>query len=128
VSTWREERRPAAEVEPRKIGEYLDETTRGMGVPKAGILAVVFSKWSELVGQEIASHAEPRALRDGVLTVVVDQPAWAAQLGYLAADLVAKIAVFTGSSEVEKVEFRVAAGGISGSREKSSGRAARGPD
>ncbi len=128
MSTWRDERRPATEIEPCKVGEYLDKTTRGMGVPKAGILAVVFSKWPELVGQEIASHAEPRTLRDGVLTVVVDQPAWAAQLGYLASDLVAKIAVFTGSSEVEKVEFRVAAGGISGSREKSSRRAARGPD
>ena len=128
MSTWRDERRPATEIEPCKVGEYLDKTTRGMGVPKAGILAVVFSIWPELVGQEIASHAEPRTLRDGVLTVVVDQPAWAAQLGYLASDLVAKIAVFTGSSEVEKVEFRVAAGGISGSREKSSRRAARGPD
>lgn len=119
MSTWRDERRPSVEIEPRKVGECLDRATRGLGVPKAGTLGVVFSKWVELVGPEIASHAEPRSLRDGVLTVVVDQPAWAAQLRYLGSDLVAKIASFTASSEVTKVEFRVVAGGSSGSREKS---------
>jgi predicted nucleic acid-binding Zn ribbon protein len=99
-----------------------------MGVPKAGTLAVVFSKWLDMVGPEIASHAEPRSLRDGVLTVAVDQPAWAVQLRYLGSDLLAKIAAFAGSSEVVRVEFRVVAGGISEPREKSSGRGSRGPD
>jgi predicted nucleic acid-binding Zn ribbon protein len=110
------------------VGACLDQVTRGMGVPKAGTLGAVFSKWADLVGPEIASHAEPKSLRDGVLTVLVDQPAWAAQLGYLGSDLVTKIAAFTGSSDVERVEFRVAAGGNSGSRGKSSGRGSRSPD
>ena len=127
MSTWRDERRPPLEVEPRRVGECLDRATRGLGVPKAEMLGAVFAKWVELVGPEIASHAEPRSLREGILTVVVDQPAWAAQLRYLASDLVTKIASFTGSSEVGKVEFRVVAGGISGSREKSSERGSRSP-
>jgi predicted nucleic acid-binding Zn ribbon protein len=128
VSTWRDERRPAVEADPRRVGEYLDPAARGLGVPKAGILGIVFSKWADLVGPEIAAHAEPGSLRDGVLTVVVDQPAWAAQLRYLGSDLVAKIAEFAGSSEVSKVEFRVAPAGSSGSREKSPGRGFRDPD
>ena len=128
MSTWREERPRSLEIEPRRVGEHLDSATRGLGVPKAGILALVFSKWAELVGPDIAAHAEPRSLRDGVLLVVVDQPAWAAQLRYLGADLVAKIAAFAGSSEVVTVEFRVVAGGLSEPREKSSRRGSRDPD
>ena len=128
MSTWRDERPPALKIEPRRVAEHLDSATRGLGVPKAGILAVVFSKWAELVGPDIAAHAEPRSLRDGVLLVVVDQPAWAAQLRYLSADLVAKIAAFAGSSEVVTVEFRVVAGGRSGPREKAARRGSRDPE
>ena len=128
MSTWRDERPPALEIEPRRIGEHLDRATRGLGVPKAGTLAVVFSRWAELVGPDIAAHAEPRSLRDGVLLVVVDQAAWAAQLRYLGADLVSKIANIAGSSEVTNVEFRVVASGILGAPKKSSGRGSRGPD
>jgi predicted nucleic acid-binding Zn ribbon protein len=116
------------EIEPRRVGEHLDSATRGLGVPKAGILAVVFSKWAELVGPDIAAHAEPRSLHDGVLLVVVDQPAWAAQLRYLSTDLVAKIAAFAGTSEVVTVEFRVVAAGLSEPREKSARRGSRDPD
>ncbi|HEX6394353.1 MAG TPA: DUF721 domain-containing protein [Acidimicrobiales bacterium] len=128
MSTWRDERPRALENEPRRVGEHLDSATQGLGVSKAGILGVVFSKWADLVGPEIAAHAKPRSLRDGILLVVVDQPAWAAQLRYLGTDLVAKIAAFAGTSEVADVEFRVVAEGFSGPREKSARRGSRDPD
>jgi predicted nucleic acid-binding Zn ribbon protein len=104
------------------VGDYLDGTTERMGVPRAGILGVVFSKWAELVGAEIADHAQPRSLRQGVLTVVVDEPAWAAQLRYLTSDLLARISAFTGTSEVAEIQFRVAGYEARSGREKSPGR------
>lgn len=128
MSTWRNEPRPAVERDARKVGECLDRATGGLGIPQAGLLGVVFSKWVELVGPEIAAHAEPGSLRDGVLTVNVDQPAWAAQLRYLASDLLAKISVFTGSSEVAEIRFRVASSELRSRREKSPRRGSRAPD
>lgn len=128
MSTWRDEPRPATEREPRKVAEYLDRATGRLGVPNAGLLGAVFSGWTDLVGAEIAAHAQPRSLREGVLTVDVDQPAWAAQLRYLATDLVTRIAGFTGSSEVSEIQFRVARPELRGGREKSPHRGSRAPD
>lgn len=128
MSTWRDEQRGAAERDPRRVGEYLDRATDGIGVPNAALLGMLFSKWPQLVGDDIAAHTEPRSLREGVLTVSVDQPAWAAQLGYLGSDLVVKIASFTGSSEVSEIQFRVAGEGPRTGREKSGRRPSRTPD
>ena len=128
MSTWRDPKPPAVEIEPRRVGEHLDRATQGLGVPAAGVLGAIFSKWSDLVGVEIASHAEPRSLRDGVLVVTVDQPAWAAQLRYLSSELVEKITVFTASSEVTDIQFRIAGSPPSGAREKSPNKRFRAPD
>jgi predicted nucleic acid-binding Zn ribbon protein len=128
VSTWRDQRPPALEIDPRRVGEHLDRATQGLGLPKAGILGVLFSKWADLVGTDIAAHTEPRTLRDGVLLVAVDQPAWAAQLRYLASDLVQKIAVFTGSSDVTDIQFRVVASAGSEAQKKSPNRHHSAPD
>lgn len=128
MSTWRNQRPPALEIDPRRVGENLDRATQGLGFPKAGILGAIFSKWADLVGADIAAHTEPRTLRDGVLVVAVDQPAWAAQLRYLASDLLEKIAVFTGSSEVIEIHFRVAASPGSDPQKKSPNRRLSAPD
>ena len=128
MSTWRDEPRPAIERDPRRIGDYIDRATRGTGVPKAGLLGLIFSGWVDIVGPDIASHAEPRSLRDGVLVVGVDQPAWAAQLRYLGSDLLGKIGGFTGSSDVSEIQFRVAGADLRSGREKSSPRGSRGRD
>ena len=128
MSTWRDQRPPAVEIEPRRVAEHLDRAAQGLGIPKAGVLGAIFSKWADLVGVDIAAHTEPRTLRDRVLVVAVDQPAWAAQLRYLASDLVEKIAVFTGSSEVTEIQFRVATSPGSEAQKKSLNRRLSGTD
>jgi predicted nucleic acid-binding Zn ribbon protein len=56
------------------------------------VLSAVFTGWEDLVGPDVAAHATPRSLRDGVLTVVVDHPAWATSLRMLSADLLRRVA------------------------------------
>jgi len=109
VTTWRPSRLSAAERDPRPVGEFLDGVTRRLGVPKASLLAAVFSHWEELVGPEIAAHAQPRSLRDGVLVVSADQPAWAAQLRYMVSDLLARIKAETAAEEITEIQIRVGA-------------------
>lgn len=48
-----------------------------------GALAALLGAWSDLVGTAVAAHARPRSLVDGVLTVAVDDPAWATELRFL---------------------------------------------
>jgi predicted nucleic acid-binding Zn ribbon protein len=98
------------------VGESLDRVTRSIGVPLSAVLAPVFSGWEEIVGAEIAGHARPRSLRDGVLVVVVDQPAWAAQLRFLTSDLLRRLEVAVGPGQVTEIQLRVGPETRSGNR------------
>jgi predicted nucleic acid-binding Zn ribbon protein len=124
VTTWRSFGPGPAARDPRRVSELLDGVTRSLGAPRADLLSVVFSHWEEVVGPDIAAHASPRSLRDGVLVVVADQPAWAAQLRYLTADLLARIEAETSSPDVREIHIRVATPDGSG-RAKFGGRRTR---
>ena len=79
---------------------------RRLGVPSSGSLGAVFGRWSEVVGESLAAHSAPRSLRDGVLVVEVDDPAWATQLKWLSAQVIARVAEVA-NTPVERVEVRV---------------------
>ena len=111
MSTWKPASIPPREREPRRVGDALNRVTDSIGAPAPETLSIVFSRWEQLVGGEIASHAQPRSLRDGVLSVEVDQPAWAAQLGYLSSQLLSRIEAEAGSGAVSEIRFRVTGAG-----------------
>jgi predicted nucleic acid-binding Zn ribbon protein len=90
------------------VAESLDAVTGPLGTPPSDLMTSVFGRWESLVGPEIAAHATPTSLRAGVLVLVVDQPAWAAQLRYLTADLRTRIEAATGQDAVADIQIRVA--------------------
>jgi len=92
---------------PRRVGDGLDALARRLGAPTASSMGAVFTRWEEAVGPLVAGHAAPLSLHDGVLTVGVDDPAWATQLRYLKDDLVAKVAAVAGPGVVGRIELRV---------------------
>ena len=92
---------------PRRVGEGLDALARRLGAPTAASMGAVFTRWDEAVGPLVAAHASPIALRDGVLTVGVDDPAWATQLRYLKNELLTKIAGVAGPGVVGRIDLRV---------------------
>ncbi|HVM07661.1 MAG TPA: DUF721 domain-containing protein [Acidimicrobiales bacterium] len=98
---------PRQGPDPRKIGDSLDSLARRLGAPAASAVGAVFTRWEEAVGSAVAAHARPVGLADGVLTVAVDDPAWATQLRFLATELVEKVAAVTGPDVVGKVEIKV---------------------
>lgn len=85
----------------------LAELAASLGAPQPAVAAAVFSRWTSLVGREVAAHTTPLSLRDGVLVVAVDQPAWAVQLRFLANELVGRLREATGSDEVRELRFSV---------------------
>ena len=92
------------------MGDSLDRVASSLGVSRASTLTGVFASWPELVGEAVAQHAHPRSLRDGVLVVAVDEPAWATQLRWLEADLITRLTEALGPGEVDRIEVRVVPG------------------
>jgi predicted nucleic acid-binding Zn ribbon protein len=68
-------------------------------------VAGVFARWAELVGDEVARHVTPESFADGVLGVRTDSTAWAAQLKYLAPELVRRLNAELGDGTVTLVEI-----------------------
>ena len=66
--------------------------------------------WTEIVGSAIAEHCAPRTLRDGVLAVQVDHPAWVAELAFLESDVVEKARVILGPGVLRRVKVHVRGG------------------
>ena len=61
--------------------------------------------WSSVAGQQIADHATPTALNEGVLSVVAESTAWATQLRMIQAQLLAKIAAAVGNGVVTSLKI-----------------------
>lgn len=97
----------AGKPEPKRVGDSLDGLARRLGAPAAASMSAVFTKWADAVGPAIAAHTRPVGLTDGVLTVAVDDPAWASQLRFLVNDLVAKVTSVAGPGVVGRIEIRV---------------------
>ena len=64
----------------------------------------VFSRWSALVGQEVAAHVTPESYADGRLTVRTDSTAWATQMKLLAADVVRRLNEVLGEDTVRVID------------------------
>jgi predicted nucleic acid-binding Zn ribbon protein len=65
----------------------------------------VLGQWNSVVGQQIAEHATPTALNDGVLSVTAESTAWATQLRIMQAQLLAKIAAAVGNGVVTSLKI-----------------------
>lgn len=105
--TWRPFAPPPSEREPRAVRESLEGVTARLGLAGPDVLGLVFTRWDELVGPDVATHAQPRTLRNGTLTLAVDHPAWASSLRLLAADLIRRIADGVGAGTVTDIVVKV---------------------
>ena len=65
----------------------------------------MFGRWRAVVGEQIAAHASPTSLHDGVLTVSAESTAWATQLRMVQSQLLAKIAAAVGDGVVTKLKI-----------------------
>ncbi|GFG73760.1 hypothetical protein MBOT_11250 [Mycobacterium botniense] len=62
-------------------------------------------QWAVIVGEHIAEHANPTALRDGVLNITADSTAWATQLRMMHRQLLAKISAVAGTGVVKALKI-----------------------
>lgn len=89
--------------------ELLGAATLGLAQTRGWTTRVaegsVFAQWPTVVGEQIADHAKPASLQDGVLTVEAESTAWATQLRMVQAQVLAKIAAAVGDGVVTSVRI-----------------------
>jgi predicted nucleic acid-binding Zn ribbon protein len=88
------------ERDPQLFGAASRELAKARGWSPRVAEGAVFAQWSSVVGEDIAAHASPSALRGGVLHVSAESTAWATQLRIVQAQLLAKIAATVGDGVV----------------------------
>ena len=99
---------------PPRVAELLSMVGRKLGLDHPREVGVVWDRWRAIVGDDIAAHAEPSSLRNGLLRVRTDSPGWATEIGYLAdeirkkanetvgRELVNEVRVWTGPGPIER--------------------------
>jgi hypothetical protein len=93
--------------EPVSIGDAAALVGDELGLAEPRSFARLVDSWSEVVGDAVAQHSRARGVRNGVLEIVVDAPAWATQLRYLEADLVERASRLVGPGVVSAVRVSV---------------------
>ena len=93
---------------PQRLGRALDRLMGTLRAPSVDVLDSVFSRWPEIVGDDVADHCRPVSIEGDTLTVSADDPTWASELKWLEKDLVKRVAAVAGTDRVSQVKVRVA--------------------
>ncbi len=91
--------------DPQPLGAATSDLAKNRGWKTKVAEGAVFGQWESVVGEQIAEHATPTVLRDGVLSVSAESTAWATQLRMVQAQLLAKIAAAVGDGVVTSLKI-----------------------
>lgn len=98
---------PGADArDPQPLGRLVSRMITDRGWNESVTTARVFAQWARLVGEDVAEHAQPVALKDGELTVRASSTAWATQLRLLQGKLLHKIAAGVGNGVVKRMRIQ----------------------
>ncbi|BBY74487.1 UPF0232 protein [Mycolicibacterium parafortuitum] len=91
--------------DPQLFGSVTKDVARSRGWSSRVAEGAVFGRWRAVVGEQIAEHASPTNLQDGVLTVSAESTAWATQLRMVQSQILAKIAAAVGDGVVTSLKI-----------------------
>lgn len=95
--------RPAASMDALVPG-----VLKGLGLEQRLQQSQVFFHWPEIVGKDIAAHAQPISLKNRLLIVGVDHPGWLQELSrYHKPLLLQKVRERIGKTAVRDIVFRI---------------------
>ncbi len=73
----------------------------------AVVVSSVHTLWESIVGEDVAQHVHVRHVRDGVLHVSVDHPAWGTQLKYMHDSIVAELNKNIDGDKITSIQMSV---------------------
>jgi predicted nucleic acid-binding Zn ribbon protein len=75
-----------------------------LGVPTSlDTMEVIFTRWDEVVGAELAAHTAPVRVQGNVLTIGADHPAWVTRSRMASAQILERARAL-GDTTVERIE------------------------
>ncbi len=90
------------------LGKLVPGVMKGLGLEQRLQQSQVFFLWPQIVGADIAQHAQPVSLRNGNLVVAVDHPIWLQELSrYHKTLLLQKIKERIGNKAIRNIVFRI---------------------
>ncbi|MGH2779402.1 MAG: DUF721 domain-containing protein [Actinomycetota bacterium] len=95
-----------------RVGEVLNGLGVRLGLGRSADVGLIWKRWDQIVGATIAGHAEPSSLRDGLLRIRAESPAWAAELGYLAGEIKSRANELAGRKAVTEVRVWTGPGDV----------------
>lgn len=108
-------------ADPSSLRALLGSAATRFGLDDALAAGSLWKRWTEVVGPEIASHAQPTSLRAGVLRIRADSPVWAHEMGYLADEIRRKANAALGRAAVTEVRVWTGSGEATGAASTGSG-------
>jgi len=100
----KESRQPSKE--PTALGRLLEGALGDLEVGSRLREHLAVAAWPQIVGRLVGAHTWPERVRDGVLTVGTDSPAWAQELHMRKAELLASLTAQVGEGVVKDIRFR----------------------
>ncbi|GAB2524633.1 DUF721 family protein [Nocardia heshunensis] len=93
------------ERDPQTLSSLAMSLAKGRGWSGKVAEGTVFGRWSAVVGEDIASHATPISLENGILSIQAESTAWATQLRMFQSQILAKIAAAVGNGVVKQLKI-----------------------
>ncbi|MBP2642332.1 MAG: hypothetical protein H6Q67_219 [Firmicutes bacterium] len=90
----------------KQLGEIIVSSLKKIGLEKRYKAEKIFLNWSNIVGNEIASHSNPGKLHYGILLVSVSNSVWIHHLMTLKESIINKINSFVGEKVVKDIKFQ----------------------
>lgn len=93
--------------EPVPLSESLERLVGHLGAPPISILTQLEARWPDVVGPALSATTRPVELVDGVLTIACSDGAWAAQVGWMEAQITERFDEVFGPGILERVATRI---------------------
>ncbi|GAB2698492.1 DNA replication protein DciA [Nocardia thraciensis] len=93
------------ERDPQPLSALAGALAKSRGWSGKVAEGMVFGRWASVVGEDVAAHATPVSLTDGVLSVQAESTAWATQLRMLQSQILAKIVAAVGQGVVTSLKI-----------------------
>lgn len=95
---------PDQSSEPGKLDESLDRLMGRLGGTSTSVLETIMNSWADVVGDVAAEATAPVKLKDGVLTVRADDPAWTTELAWSEPQIIERIRSLAGGTGLRAVK------------------------
>lgn len=97
---------PSRSRDPLLVGQAVDDLMAERGWSDESAIATLTTRWSEIVGADVAEHVTPGTYADGVLTLQADSTTWATQVRLLLPDLQRVIDAEVGHGVVRQIRVQ----------------------